>query len=347
MKIHDTTPSTKRWAALAIGAGLIGGISISPLHAVTDESLAGTGYNEDEWYDPGDWFDGNNIERNGNDTQWWDRGWNDTNSWRNADDDRIVAHPYHYYYWDPVVVGWATYVPDQSTAGNDKQDAKHRNANRTTRFEGTVDGFRDVDLKLRDGKSEKHSFVRVRLKDGEKRVISLGKRLELSDLDLNKGDEITATGNVARIDNRDVLVARQIEVDDNTFRIREDNRPHTGRQVSVEGTVKDFQKSQLGDANEKNLIVRMELENGRDCVVDFGRGTNMSDLNLEKDARVKLKGERTKVDGKTLIVARSLRIDGEPQLRDRSDPRDQDQTGRMDKRKRASEDDDQTASSEY
>lgn len=344
MKMHQTTPSTNRWTALALGAGLLGGFSIAPLHAVTDESLAGTGYNEDEWYDPGDWFDGNNIERDGSDIQWWDRGWRDTNTWQASDDDRIVAHPYHYYYWDPVVVGWATYTPDQSTAGNEKQNAKNRNADQPTRFEGTVEGFRDVDLKLREGKSEKHSFVRVRLENGDKRVISLGKRLDLSDLDLDKGDEITATGKVARIDNHDVLVARQIEVEDNTFRIREGNRPHTGRRVSLEGTVKDFHKSQLGDAKEKNLIVRMELENGRSCVVDFGRGTEMDDLNLEKDAKVKLKGERTKVDGKSLIVARSLRVDGEPQLRDQ---RDEEHTSRMDQRRDTSEDESQTASSEY
>lgn len=300
----------------ALKGCLIAGIAILPLSA-----------DEDEWYDPSDWFDGNNVETAGTDYDWWDnRGWYDTYDYYD------YYTPYYSYYWDPVVTGWTRYevqsdsnssssnVSNNSNNSNDSSASNRSGSNNRssgkdrgmTRFEGKVDGFKKVNLTTQSGQDEEHSFVRVRLRNGDSQIISLGSRVNVADLDLSKGDRIEVSGKSSRIDNRDVLVAHRIETGGETFNIREKNRPETGQQVSVQGKIEDYRQTSLSDnAREQNLIVRLEMKDGKNCVVDLGQGTSLQDLDLEEGSNIRLEGEKTQVDGKSLIIARKIHVDGE------------------------------------
>ncbi len=313
----------------ALNIGLFAGLSALPLHAQEDENIP-VGYNEDEWYNPGDWSDGNNIEATGSDS--WDN-----NDWSNSAEygkstgnnaygqtagtgnqaGRNQQQNQSYKTSRNSQQGWS----DRQTSQNQQQGWSGRNQQahrsqghsmKTVSFNGTVDGFKNVNLKNREGNLDEHTFVRIRLNDDETEVVSLGSRLIVSDLDLEKGDQISVSGRNARIDNRDVLVASRIEVDDKLFRIRKHNRPDTGQHLPIRGTVKDFSKTSLSDdSREENLLIRLELKNGKTCVVDLGQGTTLGDLDIEKGSEICLKGEKTKVNGKSLIVARMISVDGD------------------------------------
>lgn len=318
----------------ALGLGLSAGLASVPLHADEDDNIP-AGYTEDEWYDPGDWFDGNNIEPAG--TDWWDTDWHDTYDYNYS----VGVRPYHYYYyWDPVVVRWLTLSGPDSTTNDDKKANTGRNNDsgnqRSTTagtdkskvlFDGTVDGFKKVNLQAGDGREEESTFVRVRLKNGESRVVNLGSRIDLATLDLKKGDEIRVTGRNQRVDDRNVLAAERISVEDQTFRVHGRNK----NQVEIQGTLKEFTRTSLDGAKEKNLLIRLELENGKNCVVDLGRGTSLSDLELEQGAEIRLQGERTTVDGKSLIVARKISVDDDTtRIRDRQDSKQGDSNDQND-----------------
>ena len=45
-------------------------------------------------------------------------------------------------------------------------------------FEGTVEGFRDVDLKKGDSEPQRHTFAKITLKNGSSKVVDLGGELE-------------------------------------------------------------------------------------------------------------------------------------------------------------------------
>ncbi len=293
------TPHRRSWM-MAINACIIGGLAALPLTASA------------EWYDPRDWFDDDEeTEAASEDNNWWDdRGWHDRYDYTNP---MATALPYSYYYWDPIVVQWA--VIDSDRASQEPQSSG--GDSHTITFEGKVDGFKKVNLSNKTGRKEDHSFVRIRLKNGDSRVISLGGRVNLSDLDLNKGDSIKVSGQQTRIDNRDVLVAHQITADSRTFNISKENRPKTGEQVSIQGTVRDYEHVSLSDDSSKNLIVRLEMKDGKSCVVDLGRGTTVRDLNLDEGSKIRIQGEKATKDGKSLIVARRIRVDGDrTQLRE-------------------------------
>ena len=82
--------------------------------------------------------------------------------------------------------------------------------------------------------------------------------------------------------------------------------------MPITGTVKDVSKTRLSDeSREDSLLIRLELEDGETCVVDLGEGTTLSELDLEQGSEVRLRGEKTKVDGKSIIVASSISVDGD------------------------------------
>ena len=313
---------------LAITSGVFFGAG-NILRADTEmEWDAQKGYHEEEWYDPSDWFNEDGQT-----------------SYETDDDRRIPAvsteyYTPYYYYWDPAIVGWTTEVPDRqrsqtvSDTGNDAEDAngiaesddsdrnqrsnmQRRNAN----FSGTIDGFRKMNLQTRGGQREEHSFVRLRLEDGRSRIVSIGSNVELSDLKLSQGEEIDVTGHIARVDDRQVLIAKRIETEDRTFNLKPRNQPETDpanraqrqpanqQQVTVQGRIADKEKASIQGIPEENLVVEVELRDGKTCYVDLGKGTSLSDINLGEGDRIQLQGKRKTMDGKTVIVAEKLRVE--------------------------------------
>ena len=76
--------------------------------------------------------------------------------------------------------------------------------------------------------------------------------------------------------------------------------------------MKDIKRTSMSDSSrEKNLLVRLELKNGKTCVVDLGRGTTLSDLDIDNGSKVRLQGQRKMVNGKALIIARKISVDGD------------------------------------
>ncbi len=101
-----------------------------------------------------------------------------------------------------------------------------------TRLQGTVDGFRKVNLSPKNDPNDEHSFVRVRLENGQNKIVCLGTRVDVSDLDLQSGEEITVVGKPAKIDGENVIVAERIEHGDNSFRISKEERPEIQERTS-------------------------------------------------------------------------------------------------------------------
>ncbi len=269
----------------------------------------GEGYHQEEWYDPGDWFNEDDKISYESDSTWNDGNWSH------------IYHPYTYtyYWWDPVDLVWTDRERNQQTASNQNDQSQQTKSN----LEGTIDGFKSVSLSDRQGVKENHDFVKVDLKNGTSRIVSLGSSLDVGDLQLKKGDKISASGRVVNLDGKKILLANSVRTGGESFSISKSKQPDIRNQqgnnsgesvVTRSGTLKDVARVQLDDEKQdKNLIVRLEMKDGRSCVVDLGPNTAMQDLDLSKGDIVWIKGEKCERNGKSLIVADKLRIDGKRQ----------------------------------
>lgn len=347
-------------------------------------------YNEDEWYDPTDWFDGNNEEWDDS-YEWWDEGrddgegrayddkdhygwhyeWNPwSDEWRrtygwydeyyesDAYDEAVhglyaydldsrdgYADEYGWHYdWDAAKgewerdYGWHDHSYDnasyrygepasdtRSQQGKSDTDSRQRSSvDSQQRIAGTIDGFRKLDSR------DEHTLVRLRLRDGRTRVVDLGSRVDPERLDLSYGDRVQIRGMRDRHQGREVLTATSIKIDGDRTRLRErsDEQGTQGegskagsdtREASAQrsrdgqtfaGRLDGFKKTSL-DGREERLLVRMTLEDGTRRIVDLGPSARLKDLDLEQGDHVSVRGERRTIDGRTVLVADRLRIEGQ------------------------------------
>lgn len=108
--------------------------------------------------------------------------------------------------------------------------------------------------------------------------------------------------------SRDNNRAWQNDRYEQTTRNNEQNRSNTMR---LNGTVEDFQSVHLDGTADAETFVRVELENGRSATVSLGKSASMGDLDLEEGDSIMVSGERDTVDGKTVLRAERIRVEGE------------------------------------
>jgi hypothetical protein len=295
---------------LAFSTALCFGLASGNALADTEmEYEAGEGYHEEEWYDPSDWFNEDNQTSYETENSLSEGNWDDT----------YYPHRTGYYYWDSADQNWNDQESAQQTVSN-QQKKNNRN---TARFDGTIDGFKKVSLIDRKGVKDDHTFVKVSLKNGQSRIVSLGNSKDLGDLDLSKGDKISVSGQMVKLDGKKIILADTLRSGGDSHSFAGSNQPnlknrsgqaaHAGM-VTRSGTLEDATKVKLDkQKRDENLIVRLEMEDGTSCVADLGPNTTMEELNLDEGDTVWIKGKKRQINGKTLIVAKQLRIDGRQQ----------------------------------
>ncbi len=202
---------------------------IPPLHAQVEE---------DEWYDPTDWFNGNNIESDDTydytdtwdydyDNDYWDGyTWYDSVYDRDYNTTMTRVYPYYWqaYYYTPARDNqWNNDRNNTRSDRDNRSSSADRSSDRSQRMtlRGTVQGVRDMQLRDTYGNTETFTIAKVKLDNGNTSVVNLGRQAEFRRNDLQKGDQIKAVGSRGRIAGQDVFVARQIKADGRTLYVND------------------------------------------------------------------------------------------------------------------------------
>jgi len=121
----------------------------------------------------------------------------------------------------PVMMANEIVVPERQIAQRIDRDHRRlakRDQQRETpqrpayAIRGTVEDARQIELK---GEEKKHTLLMVNLKTGDSVIANLGPAPKsIADLDLEEGDEVTIRGTKGTINDRSVVMASRIEVDE-------------------------------------------------------------------------------------------------------------------------------------
>jgi|GEM_PF-2038019 len=219
----------------------------------------GKGYHEEEWYDPGDWFDdefssGVDYEETGRDWGWdWDWGWDDDDDY--YDDDDYDDDYYDDYYGDDDFFGYGDRDRDPDhwdrrrddaamdrerydrrfnnqqrrdradTMRGDRQDARQGMGSAQVR--GEIEAWQRKRL---EGQRDAHTLVRMRVEDGRSAIVNLGPNVDVRRLDLDEEDRVMVRGMRGRIDGRPVLMAQSVQVGDKVVRMNNWDQRASGQQ---------------------------------------------------------------------------------------------------------------------
>jgi hypothetical protein len=295
-------------------------------------------YNEDEWYDPTDWFDGNNYERNEAVRQRPEERRSRTaensrrNDRRNAEalSDRIVH----------VGSNGVAFYRDEDNDGIYEQSHRYYDFNQ----DGDFDAYMSLFDRNHDGRYEAMDFVsfapidwqeraglqaqassdsrRHRLSgdiqslnevrtggsrhvvaiidgsQGNQQRVDLGPVSQLAGLDLRRGDRITVLGPAANVGGGTIVMADEVQANGRTERIDRST-------AHVRGTLESIR---YADARGiQHALGMVESQDGRRVWIDFGPAQNLNELILEPGRSLSASGPIVRVDGKPVLMAQTVR----------------------------------------
>lgn len=195
---------------------------------------------------------------------------------------------------------------------------------------GRIDGFRHLNLRNAVGQRGQHSLVKITLQNGRSAVVDLGPKRNLDKIDLQKGDRIRVKGQRGRVDGRQVLMANQVRLGDETIRINRSPRQDQANKFQIQGTVEGYQLMTIGTGTNQLALLKLRLLDGRSILIDAGHQYtvgefNLKDLNLMD--RVTIDGKRMNVQGRQVMVAENIEFQDTGSSSDRQFTRERQPSG--------------------
>jgi hypothetical protein len=184
---------------------------------------------------------------------------------------------------------------------------------------GKITDLRSINLRDENRATARHHLLRLEFQDGTNTIVNLGPGFLDARRRLSVGDRVRIAGTVGKIQNRNVLFARDVAMEkaelskpDSSANTQRTQRQSTrASKVQLRGFVEDFHRAFLYPGGQAKPLLRVRLENGRAAMVDLGRETAVADLDLEEDASVVVYGTPAISEGRRIIKAEMISVNGD------------------------------------
>lgn len=153
-------------------------------------------------------------------------------------------------------------------------------------------------------RDSKHLVAMVKPDSGQSNevvIVDLGPAEKLSSMSIEKGTEIKATGPMAKVGDKRVLVAQKASVDGRSQQIERNSQKLSGKIVDT----RDFKAR-----GQQNTAAILKTGQDKKVLVDLGPA-NALNVDLQKGDQVEVRGAPAKVNDRVVILAGSLRHDGQ------------------------------------
>ncbi len=192
-----------------------------------------------------------------------------------------------------------------------------------------------ADINYMEGTKESDNsamIARLTMEDGKKQVVNLGPKMTKDDLPFEAGDRVTLKGDTVQKDGREMLRVHTITAGAEVARIasrgyadasgsrdgmdRNNDRANRSGMASISGEIKRVNRVNRG--NDEYRMYRLSMENGQSHMVavkekdgDDRRSHNNLDSKIDSGDNVTIRGERKRMNGETVLVCQSVRVNGE------------------------------------
>jgi len=165
-------------------------------------------------------------------------------------------------------------------------------AGRRHRVSGEITGSKEVLVR-----GAPHLVVILDSEDQGRLVVDLGPQRDLRDLNLSTGREITVAGPNARVGDKRVLVAQQLDVGDDSLAIRRDRS-------MIRGEIVRFSRAKIRQT--QHLVATIRTEDGRRQRVDLGPERSLGELNLKAGDDIVVSGPTVQTEDYRILMAQLL-----------------------------------------
>lgn len=191
---------------------------------------------------------------------------------------------------------------------------------------GTVADFRNIDVGYATGARQTHALARIELEGGGRAVVDLG-LADLWENDLSSGDKVIFHGAKGVANGKSVFVATRVTakgetafvnrvipqrhraVVDEKSREASSSAGQSAQTMTIEGQIADTAKVKI--EGEDRTLLKVRMQSGRFETVSLGSSPSVAELGLREGDRLRVEGELKRIDGKNVVAATSLSVEGE------------------------------------
>lgn len=174
------------------------------------------------------------------------------------------------------------------------------------RVQGKLADTRTIQLRGAEGKE---LIGRVQTQEGRVAKVALGPKNQLEKLNLQEGDPVTVLGQVGAINDRAMLIARDVQANGDTVRVERPPAAQGLRHFS--GEIEKTRTAKLRNVDQKQTVARVRLNEGPTLDVILGPQEDMEKLNLRQGDQVAFLGYKARLDRRPALVAEEVAAHGE------------------------------------
>lgn len=178
-----------------------------------------------------------------------------------------------------------------------------RQTGRPVSLSGSVEGFRHIRVRNNQGQRQTHTLAKIQLENGRTTFVDLGPKQRLDRLNLQKGETIRVQAQPGAIDGRHILFVDRMHLADRQQRQTGQQKP-----ITLQGTVRGYQIMSIGSGNQQQLLLRLQLQDGRSVLINAGE-YQPGELNLRKldlNDQVTIKARRARSGNSQFLIADSI-----------------------------------------
>lgn len=236
---------------------------------------------------------------------YWDNQY--YNSYHDTDDDGVydAIASYNDTDGDGFYEDFDYYTFNSDSEGQDKsrmQAQSQQKQMKSTKYQvsGNVEETKMVNVRDRI-----HLIAMVKQSEGQPVVVDLGP--DQSEVQLFQGDQVTATGHVLKVGDKQILVANDASMSNGSIGIDRSGKKYQGtiekvKVVTVRGTEHKLAKVKTGD--DKTMLV------------DLGPASSL-DRKLDQGAKITVQGAPVRVKDQVMLMAQKIMHDGDKTQIDR------------------------------
>jgi len=174
---------------------------------------------------------------------------------------------------------------------------------RGDRIQGSIKEMKTISLSKMD---EDHVIARIRTQNGQVAKVDLGPERKISDLNLQKGDQVTVHGITGSVNQKPVLMAHAVEAKGQRVSVK---RPQDLNLKSYSGQIIKTKKTSIRKGTPTVLMARIRMDDGNTAMVNMGPEKELRNrLDIREGKRFSMLARPVKINGRNALVAEFVKI---------------------------------------
>jgi hypothetical protein len=247
----------------------------------------GQGWNQPGWNQPG----------------WNQQGWNQPGQWGGGNYGN--AGPYYHYsrgYQDGFNHGHFHGMQANSGQGGQQQDEFQ-----FARIRGELQQVKQVQI---PGLEEPLMVGTLMSDRGHRMLVAFGPAKGLEELKLQSGQHVTVTGEICRTCNRALMLAEQVRAQGKSVPIQAFQNIEPRRE-QLRGKLTKIHNVQLPGMRDAMVVGLVKTKQNQDAIVNLGSTDLRGELEADEGAQVQVDGIGFEINGKQVLFADRIRVNGE------------------------------------